>query len=108
MFLNLYPDMYRSAVLSDLDENIYCLWTTLHQPESFHIFRQTIRATPYSQQAFEEYRDRELSDPIDRAVRMFVVSRMSRGGPGRTLACGERPREPGPQRYKRQRSVFNE
>jgi DNA adenine methylase len=92
VYANIHPELYKHAVLNDLDWGTFCLWSTLSHPKSFAQFHATLKTIPYTEEAFINQRDRPVSGPIDWAVKRYCVSRMSRGGMGKAFAWSDRLR----------------
>lgn len=69
-------------VYNDLDSGLVNFWRVLRDPEGFERFYHTITLTPYSRQEFLEAFDtwQETTDPVERAVRWYVVARQSFSG----------------------------
>lgn len=92
VFLNLRPDLYRSAWINDLHEPTFDLWDTLRDPSRFPAFHEAIRLVRYTDESFCYHRDRPSLGPTDAAVKQFCTNRMSRGGMGKELAWSDRLR----------------
>lgn len=90
IYLNLKPSMYGSVVINDLDLSTWCLWDVLKF--DFDKFQSMVGTTMYNESAFIDWRDRRFQNQVYVAVQCYVVSRMSRGGIGKTFAWSERQR----------------
>ena len=90
-FANLHVRLYQEVVLNDLDAGTMALWNCLRN--DFQALHVALSGIPYTESVFLGYRDMAApSKLLDRAVRHFVVNRMSRGGMGKAFAWSERKR----------------
>jgi len=69
-------------VYNDLNEGLVTLFRVIADPEKFGRFHRRVIFLPYSRALYNEYREtwQDTEDEIDRAVRWFVVARMSFAG----------------------------
>lgn len=84
-----------SEVINDIDGELICFWRALQSEEQFAKFKRRVEATPFSQQLFEDALATDgasIADPIERAVRFFILARQSRQGIGRSFATLSRQR----------------
>jgi DNA adenine methylase len=81
--------------LNDLNGEIENFWRVLREPDLFAGFVRIVQATPFSEATFRLAQDRVLPygcNPITRAVRFFVLNRLSRSGGFQTFATLTRNR----------------
>lgn len=69
---------------NDLNGDVVNLFRVLRTPEQFEQFRDTVQLIPYSRTEYDEARAKHraggITDPVERAVVFFTISRMSFGG----------------------------
>jgi len=93
LFAREYSDC--AEYLNDLNGEIENFWRVLREPELFAGFIRTVNATPFSEAMFSAELSCELpygAHPVRRAVRFFVLNRLSRSADFRTFATLTRNR----------------
>ena len=81
--------------LNDLNGDLENFWRVLREPELYEGFLRTVQATPFSERLFQSELDTVLpynAHPIRRAVRFFILNRMSRSADFKTFATLTRNR----------------
>lgn len=82
------PPEGKSEVLNDTNGDLTNLYRVLQQPAPFDRFLRAVQATPVSRPEWEHARRRladQAADPVERAVRYFVLVRQSLAGRGDTF-----------------------
>ena len=87
LFAHSHPNC--AETLNDLNGEIENFWRVLREPDLFTGFVRTVNATPFSERAFSDALSTALpygAHPVRRAVRFFVLNRLSRSGGFKTFA----------------------
>lgn len=70
-----------NEIINDIYGELTNFWRTLQQEQTFAEFRRIVEAVPFSQQEFRDaMRTLGQGNDVERAVRFFIVARMSRSG----------------------------
>lgn len=69
-------------IYNDVDEGLITFWRVLRDPLQSLRLEYNLSRTPYSRRVYEHNRTtwRGVADPVERALRWFVIARMSFGG----------------------------
>ena len=69
-----------SEVVNDIHGELTNFWRILQSDESFERFRRFIEAVPFSEAEWQTASQSSANDPVERAIRFFILCRLSLAG----------------------------
>jgi DNA adenine methylase len=88
VLLNKQPT--EREVLNDIDSDLIAIWMVLKERSS--AFIEELRTWSYTEESFQKAKDMTPSNQMEKAVKEYVLRRMSRGGMKKAFAWSKRLR----------------